>query len=100
MTAQELVESFSSATKQRTPRMRSTAISLVSKAMQWWQSLNSGRADVRRLQVSATVSLGDKRFVSILECDGHRYLIGGGAMNVSLLTVLPARESGDSEIQL
>ena len=42
----------------------------------------------RRLRVTETVSLGDKRFVSIVEVDGVDFLIGGGTSNVSLLTRL------------
>ena len=42
----------------------------------------------RRLHVAETVSLGEKRFVSIVEVDGHSFLIGGGSASVSLLTQL------------
>lgn len=59
-----------------------------------WQWLQKhGRLKVlqskgRRLRVSETVSLGEKRFVSIVEVDGTSYLIGGGTAGVSLLTQL------------
>jgi hypothetical protein len=43
----------------------------------------------RRLRIKETISLGDKRFVSILEVDGQSVLIGGGAGHVSLLARLP-----------
>ena len=47
----------------------------------------------RRLRVSETVSLGEKRFVSIVELDGQAFLIGGGTAGVSLLAELsPAPE--------
>lgn len=42
----------------------------------------------RRLQVSETVQLGEKRFVAILRVDGEQFLIGGGATGVSLLATL------------
>ncbi len=42
----------------------------------------------RRLRVSETVSLGEKRFVSIVELDGQAFLIGGGTAGVSLLAEL------------
>lgn len=42
----------------------------------------------KRLRVSETVSLGEKRFVSIVEVDGVSLLIGGGSGHVSLLTQL------------
>lgn len=47
----------------------------------------------RRLRVKETVSLGDKRFVSLIEVDGRSLLIGGGAGSVSLLSALPPSES-------
>ena len=49
----------------------------------------------RRLQVTETVQLGEKRFVAILRVDGEQFLIGGSATGVSLLSnlqpVQPAR---------
>ena len=50
----------------------------------------------RRLRVSETVSLGDKRFVSIVEVDGVSFLIGGGTATVSLLTPLGDKPVGRS----
>ncbi len=47
----------------------------------------------KRLKVSETVSLGEKRFVSILQVDGAQFLIGGTANSVSLLATL-----GDSSV--
>ncbi len=48
----------------------------------------SVRGKARRLRVSETVSLGEKRFVSIVEVDGTSFLIGGGSASVALLTQL------------
>ena len=50
----------------------------------------------RRLLVTDTVSLGEKRFLHIVKVDGFEYLIGGGTASVSLLaelghTELPSR---------
>lgn len=42
----------------------------------------------RRLRVAETVSLGDKRFVSILEVDGQSFLVGGSGAGVVLLASL------------
>ena len=42
----------------------------------------------KQLHVTETVSLGEKRFVAILHAEGHKFLIGGGASGVSLLTQL------------
>lgn len=42
----------------------------------------------RRLRVAETISLGEKRFVSIVEVDGEQFLIGGSAANLVLLAKL------------
>ena len=57
-------------------------------AWHWMQAQGRQSSKSRRLRVRETVSLGEKRFVSIVEVDGASFLIGGGAGNVSLLTSL------------
>lgn len=47
------------------------------------------RRKERALQVQETVSLGEKRFVAVVQYEGLRFLVGGGAQSVSLLTALP-----------
>jgi flagellar biogenesis protein FliO len=41
--------------------------------------------------VTDTVSLGEKRFVAVIQIDGLQYLIGGGATNVAMLAQLSAK---------
>lgn len=48
------------------------------------------RGASRRLKVAETVSLGEKRFVSILQVDGEQFLVGGSSSNVVLLAKLEA----------
>jgi flagellar biogenesis protein FliO len=43
--------------------------------------------------VAASVSLGDKRFIAVVQVDGLQFLIGGGATNVALLAQLKGKES-------
>jgi Flagellar biosynthesis protein, FliO len=45
----------------------------------------------RRLKVAETVSLGEKRFISILQVDGEQFLVGGSASNVVLLARLEVK---------
>jgi flagellar biogenesis protein FliO len=45
----------------------------------------------RRLRVAETVSLGDKRFVSILQVDGEQFLVGGSQSNIVLLAQLETK---------
>lgn len=55
----------------------------------------------KKLRLMETVSLGEKRFVAVIEVDGQRLLIGGGASGVSLLRSLenvPA--AGDHNLSL
>ena len=42
----------------------------------------------KNLRVCETVSLGEKRFVAVVQVDGERFLIGGASTSVSLLTRL------------
>lgn len=63
----------------------------------WTRSKLSGlaaRQNARRLKVTETISLGDKRFVSILEVDGEQLLIGGGAESLVLLAKLERTKRG------
>jgi flagellar biogenesis protein FliO len=75
------------------PRMHSNAEAspsgLLSRALLWLQTRTQTARRPRRLQLCATLALGEKRFVSIIECDGRQFLIGGGgAGSVSLLAQL------------
>ena len=49
------------------------------------------RSVSRRLRIAETVSLGEKRFVSILRVDGEQFLIGGSQSNIVLLAKLEAK---------
>jgi Flagellar biosynthesis protein, FliO len=49
---------------------------------------------MKKLRVSESVSLGEKRFVAILQVENRKYLIGGGAANVALLTQLEDAAAG------
>jgi flagellar biogenesis protein FliO len=66
---------------------------LLSGAWRWIRSRQASRANSRRLQVAATVSLGEKRFLAVIQVDGLQFLIGGGATSVALLAQLHPEES-------
>jgi hypothetical protein len=55
-----------------------------------WSFLNRKCAlsATKQLRVAETVSLGEKRFVAVVHVAGQKFLIGGGAQGVSLLTQL------------
>ena len=66
------------------------------RAWAWMQKKYTLTA-TKRLRVAETVSLGEKRFVSIVYVEGREYLIGGGSSGVTLLTQLgPAQEMANS----
>jgi len=65
--------------------------SLVSFLTQTWnwtqQKLKSPRGK-KRLRVCESVSLGEKRFVAVIQVDGEQFLVGGSANSVSTLAHL------------
>lgn len=80
----------------RTPKPRVIPLSLtvlavikkIRSAWLWIERKRVLQLTSRRLHVAETISLGDKRFVSIIQVDDAQYLIGGSATNVQLLTCL------------
>jgi flagellar biogenesis protein FliO len=60
-----------------------------------------GRAPARKqLRLVETVPLGEKRFVAIIHAQGRKYLVGGGASGVALLTSLDGPASQQDSIAL
>jgi hypothetical protein len=69
---------------------------MLTRAWTWLRAKYTQTA-TKRLRVAETVSLGEKRFVSIVRVEGREFLIGGGASGVSLLAQLgPAPESAEA----
>ncbi len=64
------------------------AIAKIRMAWRWVERKRAMQLTSRRLRVAETISLGDKRFVSILQVDGAQFLIGGSATSVQLLACL------------
>ena len=54
----------------------------------------------KQLRVSESLSLGEKRFVAILHAEGRKFLIGGGASGVSLLTALEPAQAATNAADL
>ncbi|MGB8771254.1 MAG: flagellar biosynthetic protein FliO [Candidatus Korobacteraceae bacterium] len=42
----------------------------------------------RRLRLCESLSLGEKRFVAVIQYEGQQFLVGGGASSLSLLARL------------
>lgn len=63
----------------------------LSRAIFRW--LKGHRPSPKRLRVLETVTLGEKRMVAVIQAEGRRFLVGGGASGVSLLTNLDDTQS-------
>jgi flagellar biogenesis protein FliO len=53
-----------------------------------WKTWNQRRERVRRLRVNESVSLGEKRFVAVIQFEQQRFLVGGTGTSLSLLAEL------------
>ncbi len=73
-----------------------SAKSWVATLMQLWDWLRS-KVSVhpakKRLRVCESVSLGEKRFVAVIQVDGQQFLVGGSSTSISTLAQLePSRD--------
>ena len=66
---------------------------LLSRAWGWLQARQVVRSSTRRLRVAETVSLGEKRFVAVVQVDGRHFLLAGGPTNIVLLAQLDTKEA-------
>ncbi len=58
------------------------------RALKWIMQRARAQQARKNLRVCETVSLGEKRFVAVVQVDEERFLIGGSSNAVSLLTRL------------
>lgn len=72
---------------------------LLSMLWRWFKDKQVARSNTKRLQVTSSVSLGEKRFVAVVQVDGRQFLVGGGATGVSLLAQLDKKESFGEVLQ-
>ena len=78
---------------------KQTYSSALTRTWEWMHAKYTLSA-TKRLRVSETVTLGEKRFVAILSVEGREFLIGGGPSGVSLLANLgPASESEEKVLR-
>jgi hypothetical protein len=89
---------LSSATNESSISPITTRPGTLKRALRWLQKNYSQRTS-KQLRVCETVSLGEKRFIAIIHVENRKFLIGGGASNVALLTQLgEAGESSSSSV--
>jgi len=74
--------------RQSTEPQRRSTLSWLARALQWTRKHMGYRPARKRLRVCETVSLGEKRFVAVIEVDGEQFLVGGAASSVATLARL------------
>jgi flagellar biogenesis protein FliO len=62
--------------------------SFLTQAWNWAQQKFKSHQVRKRLRVCETVSLGEKRFVAVIQVDGEQFLVGGSSSSVSTLAHL------------
>ena len=76
----------------QTTRALRRARNLMAAGWKWVVRQQQSRSCARRLRLEETISLGQKRFLALVQVDGQRLLVGGGATEVTLLAELGAAE--------
>jgi flagellar biogenesis protein FliO len=72
---------------------------LLSRIWNWFKARQQARSCTRHLQIAATASLGEKRFVALIQLDELQFLIGGGPASVVLLAQVNAKERFDDMLK-
>lgn len=72
---------------------------LLTSGVRWLRERYAARTSPRRLHLEETISLGQKRFVSVVAVDQRRFLVGGGASELSMLADLSRAESFSSVLE-
>ena len=73
--------------------------SLFRRTWQWLLAKRQAQLNSKRLRICEQVSLGEKRFVAIVQVDRQQFLLGGSANSVSLLGQLEAERSFSEVLQ-
>jgi hypothetical protein len=84
------------------PRLQAIALQwtnllrILMRTWTWTQQKLKSHQVRKRLRVCESVSLGDKRFIAVIQVDGEQFLVGGSSSSVSTLAHLePRREFSD-----
>ena len=54
----------------------------------WTKTQVAARQRRKRLRVCESVSLGEKRFVAVIQVDGQQFLVGGASNSIAMLAQL------------
>lgn len=75
-----------------------TAKEYLQAGWRWLERKRTQQLSARRLRLAETISLGEKRSVSIVQVDGAQYLIGCSTGSVQLLAVLDSKDGKPSRV--
>jgi flagellar biogenesis protein FliO len=65
----------------------------------WERVLRLGRRAPKRLRLCESLPLGERRFVAVVEFEAERFLVGGTASSMVLLSRLGDRRKGSEPAQ-
>ncbi len=77
-----------------TASLRLSANVFCERVLEWWKrgremGLRIGRRAPKRLRLCESLPLGERRFVAVVEFEATRFLVGGTASSLVLLSRLP-----------
>src|SRR5581483_1503505 len=70
------------------PRPWEPLLHTLMQAWKWIQRKVTSQRTKKRLRVCESVSLGEKRFIAVIQVDGEQFLVGGSSSSVSTLARL------------
>ena len=80
-----------------------SATELAAAGLPWWRTFlerwaawNERHGRARHLHVNESVSLGEKKFVAVVQFERQRFLVGGTGTSLSLLAELKHDEPAGS----
>jgi len=73
----------------------------LTRALRWLTSLRRsfGSSPSRQLRLRETLTLGERRFIAVVEFEGQKFLIAGTGSSVAMLTALPSAASAKENSQ-
>jgi flagellar biogenesis protein FliO len=77
-----------STARQKMPPMARALYDVLAKLLSATQKVFTAQRAQKQLRVCESVSLGDKRFVAVIQVDQERFLIGGATNSIAMLTRL------------
>lgn len=89
----DLPRSIGSASERAFQTLWSNLLRLSQTAKIWAKSQLAAKRRKKRLRICESVSLGDKRFLAVIQVDGEQFLVGGAANSVAMLAQLDKRVS-------